>query len=205
MDINAVLKAIETTSVATRIRDGLYLFPFLEAIHVFCFSMVVGTIAVIDLRLLGLASTHRPFKRIASDILKWTWVAFAFTVLTGLLMFITNPRVYYVNTFFRIKMLLLVLAGINMAIFELTAGRTIHQWEREKSAPRAGKAVAVMSLALWIGIIFMGRMIGFTTKPGVIVAPPSNIDFDNFLGGPSSGSAPSTPAPAPTPKPPPKK
>lgn len=205
MDINAVLRTIETTSVATRIRDGIYLFPFLEAAHVFCFSMVVGTIAVIDLRLLGLASTHRPFKRIASDILKWTWVAFAFTVLTGLLMFITNPRVYYANTFFRIKMLLLVLAGINMAIFELTAGRTIHQWEREKSAPRAGKAVAVMSLALWISIIFMGRMIGFTTKPGVIVAPPSNIDFDNFLGGPGSGSAPSTPAPAPTPKPPPKK
>ena len=66
----------------------------------------------------------------ASDILKWTWAAFALAALTGSLMFITNARVYYHNFFFRTKMLLLVLAGINMLVFELTAGRTIHRWDR---------------------------------------------------------------------------
>ena len=74
-------------------------------------------------------------------------------------------------------MLLLVLTGINMLVFELTAGRTIHRWDQAPSAPRAGKAVAALSLAMWIGIIFMGRMIGFTTTRAAVVAPrrPASI------------------------------
>ena len=71
--------------------------------------MVFGTIAIIDLRLLGIASTQRSFQRMASEILKWTWAAFALTALTGALMFITNARVYYHNFFFRTKMVLLAL------------------------------------------------------------------------------------------------
>ena len=80
-------------------------------------------------------------------------------------------------------MLLLVLAGLNMLIFELTAGRTIHRWDKAPSAPRSGKAVAAVSLALWIGIIFMGRIIGFTTTRAAVAAPPpSSVNFDDFLG-----------------------
>jgi hypothetical protein len=120
----------------------------------------------------------------ASDILKWTWAAFALTATTGALMFITNARVYYHNSFFRIKMLLLVLSGINMLVFELTAGRTIHRWDQAPSAPRAGKAAAALSLAMWIGIIIMGRLIGFTTtRAAVIAPPPAGVNFDDFLQG----------------------
>ena len=79
------------------------MFPIIESIHVISFTLVVGTIAIIDLRLLGLASTQRSFQRMASDILKWTWVAFALAVATGLTMFTTNAGVYYHNPFFRDK------------------------------------------------------------------------------------------------------
>src|ERR1700733_13045795 len=154
MDITAFLKWIEATGLATRIRDSFFLFPLLESTHVLGLSLVFGTIAIIDLRLLGLASTTRSFQRMASDILKWTWAAFALTALTGALMFITNAGVYYHNFFFRTKMLLLLLAGINILVFELTAGRTIHRWDKAPSAPLAGKAMAALSLAIWIGIIF---------------------------------------------------
>jgi Family of unknown function (DUF6644) len=196
MDITAFLQSLEASGLATRIRDSLWLFPLIESTHVFSFAMVFGTIAIIDLRLLGIASTQRSFKRMAADILKWTWAAFAMTALTGTLMFITNARVYYHNFFFRTKMLLLVLAGINILVFELTAGRTIHRWEKNPSAPPAGKAVAALSLALWIGIIFMGRLIGFTTTPGVVTTPPAGVNFDDFLQGtPDNGGAlPVTPA-----------
>ena len=197
MDITAFLKSLEATGLASRIRDSQFAFPLIEATHVFCFSLVFGTIAIIDLRLLGIASTQRSFKRMASDILKWTWAAFAFTVLTGVLMFITNATVYYDNFYFRTKMVLLVLAGINMLVFEMTAGRTIHRWDTAPSAPRAGKAVALLSLTIWVGVIFVGRLIGFTTKPGAVVAPPPTENFDNFLGGPDSGGPPATPPPAP--------
>jgi hypothetical protein len=104
-------------------------------------------------------------------------------------MFTTNAGIYYHNPFFRTKMLLLVLAGVNMVAFELTAGRTIHQWHQARSAPSAGKAAAVLSLTIWIGVIFMGRMIGFTTHPGKVLPPPPGVDFDNFLQPPPSSNS----------------
>ena len=94
MGIGVILQWLEASALATRIRDSLYLFPFLESIHVIGLALVFGTIAIIDLRLLGAASTERPFKRMASDILKWTWIAFGLTAATGSLMFITNAGVY---------------------------------------------------------------------------------------------------------------
>jgi uncharacterized membrane protein len=189
MPIDTFLKSIEGTSFATTIRDSIWMFPILEAIHVISFTIVVGTIAIIDLRLLGLASTNRSFQKMSSDILKWTWAAFILTVITGLSMFSTNARIYYHNPFFRAKMILLVLAGLNMAIFEFTAGRTIHTWDTAPSAPRSGKAAAVASLVLWVSIIFMGRIIGFTTHPGAVAPPNPKIDYDNFLLPPSGGAS----------------
>ena len=113
--MDAFLKWLAGTALASHIRDSLLLFPLLESAHVFCLALVVGTILVVDLRLLGLASKQRPFERVASDTFKWTWGAFALTAATGLLMFTTNAPVYYHNFYFRAKMALLVAAGVNMA------------------------------------------------------------------------------------------
>jgi len=197
MDVAGFLKSLEASGLATNIRDSVYLFPMIESTHVIGLALVFGTIAIIDLRLLGIASTQRSFQRMASDILKWTWAAFALTALTGALMFITNASVYYHNFFFRTKMLMLVLTGINMLFFELSAGRTIHGWDQAPSAPRAGKAVAVLSLALWIGVICMGRLIGFTTtRAAAAPPPPAGVSFDDFLNGApnNSGGTPTPPA-----------
>jgi len=196
VDINALLKSLEASGLATKIRDSVFLFPMIESTHVIGLALVFGTIAIIDLRLLGIASTQRSFQRMASDILKWTWGAFALTALTGSLMFITNASVYYHNFYFRTKMLLLALTGINMLIFELTAGRTIHKWDQAPSAPRAGKAVAALSLAMWIGIICVGRLIGFTTTRAAAAPPaPAGVSFDDFLQGApnNSGGNPTPP------------
>lgn len=196
-DVDAFLKSVEAFGFAAKIRDSLFLFPLIESTHVFGLALVFGTILIIDLRLLGIASTQRPFRRMASDILRWTWAAFAVTALTGALMFTTNARVYYHNSFFRTKMLLLLLTGINMLVFELTAGRMIHLWDKAPSAPPVGRAVAALSLAMWISIICMGRIIGFTTSRAAVVAPsPAGINFEDFLQGtPQHSDA----APAPPP------
>jgi len=181
MDISTFLASLESSGIATRIRESLYLFPLLESTHVFGLALVFGTIAIIDLRLLGIASTHRSFKQMASEILKWTWAAFAVTAVTGALMFMTNANVYYHNAFFRTKMIMLVLAGINMLIFELGAGRTIHEWDKAPSAPLSGKAAAALSLAIWISVIFLGRWIGFTTTRAT-PAPAPDINFEDIFG-----------------------
>jgi len=181
MEIQSALRWLQETSLANGIRNSLLLFPLLEAVHVFGLALVVGTITVIDLRLLGLASTRRPFHVMASDILKWTWVAFAITVCAGALMFTTNAQVYFANFYFRVKVGLLALAGLNVMLFHLTAYRRLERWDREPSAPAIGRIAAAASLVIWIAIIFSGRMIGFTTTRAAVPEPPPDVNLEELL------------------------
>jgi hypothetical protein len=202
MDISAWLKSLEDTGFATGVRHSLYLFPFLESVHVMALSVVFGTVMVVDLRMLGLASIRRPFTRMATELLKITWGAFAVAALTGAMMFMTNARVYAANTSFRVKMLLLVLAAINMAVFHLTAGKpeAVRRWDTAPSGPGPAKAAGALSLILWVAIIVAGRVIGFTTTgKEAKEAPPPAQNFDDFLSGAPGDSAP-VPAPAATPQ-----
>jgi hypothetical protein len=196
VDIAAILQALEASRVAAAIRQSLLLFPLIESAHVIALTLVFGTISILDLRLLGVASTWRPYRRMAPEILKWTWAAFALAALTGSLMFITNAGVYYRNFYFRTKMLLLLLAGLNVLAFELTAGRTVGRWNQHPSAPPAGRILAALSLAIWIGVIVAGRMVGFTTSRATPAPPPLEVDFEKLLQGaqPDSGPPPAGPA-----------
>jgi len=200
MDITPWLKLLEDSSVATTIRNSAYLFPSLEAVHVIALSLMLGTITVVDLRLLGLASKGRSAGRVSSEVLTWTWIGFAVVALSGFTMFTTNARVYAHNTAFLIKLGLLAVAGVNMAIFHLTAERTIDRWDRT-AAPPIGKAAAALSLMLWVAVVFAGRVVGFTTtgQQAKEQAPPaaSATNFDDFLTGGASSAPPAAAAPAP--------
>jgi len=197
VDATGWLKSLEDSGLANSLRSSLYYFPFLESIHVMALAVVFGTIVVVDLRVLGLASRQRPFTRMSSELLRLTWGAFAVSVLTGALMFTTNARVYAHNTAFQIKMLLLLCAGINMAVFHLTAGRTrtVASWDTARAAPGLGRSTAALSIVLWVAIIFSGRVIGFTTTGAQAKEAPAPVgNFDDFLNGtPADGSAPAQP------------
>jgi hypothetical protein len=199
MDITPWLKALEDSGVATTIRNSSYLFPSLEAVHVMALGLMLGTITVVDLRLLGLASRARSAERVSDEVLKWTWVAFGLVALTGFTMFTTNARVYAHNTAFLIKLALLAAAGLNMLTFHLTAARSMGHWDR-KAAPPIGKAAAALSLLLWVGVVFAGRVVGFTTtgqQAKEQAPPPTTIDYDDFLTGGASSGPPAAPAPPP--------
>ena len=187
MDIASLLEWLQRTSLAVHVRDSLFAFPLIESTHVVGLTLVFGTIVIFDLRLLGLASTKRPFQRLAADILPWTWVAFLVSAATGALMFITNASVYYHNAYFRAKMTLLLLAAINMLVFELTTRRTVGSWDRSASAPPLGRAIAAISLVIWIGVIVTGRMIGFTTTRASLSEPaPVEQNLEELLGLPGN-------------------
>jgi hypothetical protein len=102
------------------------------------------------------------------------------TATTGALMFSTNAMAYYQNLQFRLKMSLLVLAGINVLIFTLTAGRSADRWSADKAAPLAGKLAGIFSLLIWIGVIFMGRWVGFTKVPDLTPDIDIFINLDRF-------------------------
>jgi hypothetical protein len=198
VDFSAFLKSLEDSGLANSLRGSLYYFPFLESVHVMALGVVFGTILVVDLRALGVASTHRPFTRMSTELLRITWGAFAVSAFTGSLMFVTNARVYAHNTSFRVKMVLLALAGLNMAVFHLTAGRSVASWDTARAAPRAGQVTAGVSLALWLGIILAGRVIGFTTTGAQAKeAPVSTVNFDDFLNNASSSAPASAPVHSP--------
>ena len=135
-------------------------FPFVESLHVISMAIVAGTIFIVDTRLIGLTSTHLPFSYVSVRLLSWTWGAFACSVITGSLMFISNATGYYSNTPFRMKMVLLILAGVNMLYFQKVTFRRVAEWDRTRP-PVAAQAAGVFSLALWCGVIGFGRWIGF--------------------------------------------
>jgi hypothetical protein len=92
----------------------------------------------------------------------------------------TNALSYYQNLQFRFKMSLLVLAGINVLIFSMTAGRSVNRWNADKAAPLAGKLAGAISLLLWIGVIFLGRWVGFTKVPDLTPDLDILINLDRF-------------------------
>lgn len=188
MDIAAALDWVQKTSLAVHIRDSLLLFPLLESMHVIGLAIVFGTAVIIDLRLLGLASTNRSFSRLANDTLNWTLGAFAVAALTGLLMFTTNATVYFHNTWFRAKVLLLLLAALNALTFELTARRTVGQWDLARTPPPMAKAAATVSLVIWIAVIVAGRMIGFTATRAAVNEPTTTEqpNLEDLLGLPAA-------------------
>jgi hypothetical protein len=194
VDFNSWLKSLEDSGLASSLRSSLYYFPFLESVHVMALSVVFGTILVVDLRALGLASRQRPFGAMSSELLRITWGAFAVSVLTGALMFTTNARVYAHNTAFQVKMLLLLCAGINMTAFHLGAGKSVARWNTAPRAPGIGRLTAALSIVLWVGIIFAGRVIGFTTTGAEAKEAPAPVgNFDDFLNSAPASSPSATP------------
>ena len=158
----ALLNLLEHSALAVAIAESNWAFATIETIHVIALTLVIGTVAIVDLRLLGFASQKQPYVNLRRDVLPWTWAAFAAAVITGTLMFISQAVAYSGNSAFRAKTTLLLLAGMNMLIFELGIGRHAAQWDHGAPVPRSGKIAALLSLTLWIAIVFFGRRVGFT-------------------------------------------
>ena len=107
----ALLDMLSTTQLSVFIRESAWAFPTIESTHVVALALVIGTIAIIDLRLVGWASRHRRYIEISGEVLPWTWAAFAVAALSGFLMFTSQPVAYWANLAFRLKIALLLIAG----------------------------------------------------------------------------------------------
>jgi hypothetical protein len=167
MDLDTLLRAIEATSVATEIREGESWFPWIESIHVLAITLVVGSISIVDLRLLGWASLERAVSRVTGSVLPCTWVAFAVAAVSGALLFSSNAMTYAHNTWFLIKFGFLALAGINMLVFQFGVYGGVAGWDSATTPPPAARVAGALSLLFWVGVITCGRWVGFTLQPGM--------------------------------------
>lgn len=164
MNLQDLFTNLQYSPVGEWVNSAGPTFPIIESLHVLAISLVFGTILIVDLRLLGLASTNRQFTAVAHDLLRLTWCGFVLAVITGTLLFLPNASTLWLNFEFQTKMVLLTLAGINMMIFELVTARSVGSWNIDARPPIAARAAGLLSIGLWISVIVFGRLIGFASS-----------------------------------------
>lgn len=157
-----IWESIEYSSLGISIAESTWAFPTLETLHVIGLVTVLGTIFVMDLRLIGKASTNSSVTRMTNDILPWTWAAFVLAAITGTLLFISKASSYMINPYFLVKMSLMAIAGLNMLYFHFVTYKNVALWDNSAAMPAGAKFAGYSSLLFWIVIVFCGRAIGFT-------------------------------------------
>ncbi|HEX6999949.1 MAG TPA: DUF6644 family protein [Gammaproteobacteria bacterium] len=181
MDLAAFAERVEASGIGEWMRTSLKAMPVVESFHVMALGLLFGTILIVDLRLLGFPSTRRPFTRVSGELLKLTWAAFVVSVITGSMMFAANATTYYDNTAFRLKLLALLAAGVNMAVFHLWTMRTVSAWDKDAPPPLSARVAGALSIAIWVTVIVCGRVIGFTKGYDFDVPEDFNFDFSTQL------------------------
>ncbi len=156
-----ICKWLEQTSAGAAVRESLWLFPAIETLHLLGMAALVGTVTVFDLRLLGWMLRRERVKELAGRVLPWIWTAFAVQVITGTLLFLSEAVKVYGNPAFRLKMLLIFLAGLHALIFHGTVYRSVTTWDEGGVLPVGAKVAGAISILIWVGVVAAGRFIGF--------------------------------------------
>ena len=154
------LGAIEASALGQAMRQWLWLYPSVETVHIVGIALLVGSIAVLDLRLLGL-SRSLSVRRLAAHVLPWSIASFALIVPSGLALFVAHAGDLISNPVFAVKFSLILLAGANAWVFHAGVFRNAEQWDVDVMPPMAARAAAATSLLLWISVIACGRLLAY--------------------------------------------
>jgi len=167
MNITAIAHAIHDSGLSSFVRGDEpgteWVFPIIETLHVLSLTIVFGSIALVDLRLLGLGSRQQPFTTVYKELIAWTWWAFLLAAISGSMLatgkiedYVRCPQAFW-------KFFLMAVAGLNMLLFHFGAFQRVQEWDRMASPPARARLAGAVSLACWIGVVFFGRWIGFVT------------------------------------------
>lgn len=160
------------SSWSQQFAGSLHLWSLTEGTHVLALMAFAGTILLVDLKMLGLIFRDIPYSALNNRILPVTVAGFGLLLVTGLLLFLANPLNYYHSFWFRWKVIFILLAAANIFWFHHRTQKTMAEWDAAPDPPAAVKAAAALSLACWIAVIALGRLMAFTwfdcenVKPG---------------------------------------
>jgi hypothetical protein len=180
MSLLRLMEWLASTRPSIALHESLYVYPLIESTHVLALGLFVGLAVILDLRLLGLVMRRVPVSEAFARLLPWTKAGFVVMAITGVLLFYAIPVRTYQNIFFRVKIAMLVLAGLNVWLFHSRVERRVAEWDLAPVAPRAARVAAVVSLILWAGIVVAGRMIAYNWFDCDIQPQP---DFINWAAG----------------------
>lgn len=139
---------------------GTAWFPFLESLHVIAVTLMLGSLLMVDLRLLGLAAGRYSIRTLHRELVPWSWAAFGVALVTGLGMFITRAASHVVNPAFQWKVMLMALAFINMLVFHIRIYKDIERWDAPQPHAATLKVFGALSLLIWCGVMLSGRWVG---------------------------------------------
>lgn len=157
MSIFAIIHWLNETPFSIYLRESELAFPLTEAIHLLGLVISVGTIMWVDLRLMGLAMRREKVSDVVSRLEPWAVFGFIVMFISGLLLFLGKPENYYGTMAFRVKVLLLPLAGLNVLYFHKSVLPHVSGWDLTGVIPRPAKFVGLFSATLWLTIIVLGR------------------------------------------------
>jgi hypothetical protein len=152
---------LASTSGSIALHESQYMYSIVESSHVLTLCLFLGTLIMMDLRMLGLLLRNVPVSEVAARVLPWTFAGFALMVVSGVLLFYAIPVRSYQSLFFRIKVLLLIVAGLNAWHYHRTAHRTVDQWGVAAIPPKSVRVSALVSLTAWTLVVFAGRFIAY--------------------------------------------
>ncbi len=152
---------LEATALSQAMRASLWMYPIVEIVHILGFVLLVGSVAMFDLRVLGM-SRGLPVQRLGRHLLRWAMFSLVLIVPAGLMMFSAHPQDFIGNRIFLLKMLLIIAAAINAAMFHMGPYRSVDQWDTLVGAPSSARLHAALSLVIWIAVISCGRLLAYT-------------------------------------------
>ncbi len=150
------------TTFSAALHESVLMYPLVESIHVWTLALFVGFAFALDVRLLGLALRRVRVSELTRRLLPWTTAGFVVMAMTGVLLFAAIPVRTYHSVWFRGKVVMLILAGINVCIFHTGAYLRVAEWDLAANTPRSAKVAGLASIVLWSGIVIFGRMIAYS-------------------------------------------
>ena len=152
---------LASTPWSIALHESIWVYPIIESVHVLTLCLFLGLVVIMDLRLLGVNMLQTRASEVVGRLEPWTLAGFIVMVISGSLLFYAIPVKAYLNIFFRIKLLFLVLAGLNTLVFHLTIFRQMSAWDLDHRPPWRARLTGALSLLLWAGIVVAGRMIAY--------------------------------------------
>ena len=152
---------VDSHAWSTALHESLWVWPLVESTHVLTVTMFVGVLVMVDLRLLGFAFKDTPVSAMTERVLPWSIAGFVVMVITGLLLFYANPVHLAHNVWFRLKVILLVVAAVNAWMFHRRVSQNRERWDDDTRLPLAVRLTAATSVSVWCGVILAGRMIAY--------------------------------------------
>ena len=166
MSLMEILQWLEETRIGVLVQEDPWLFPSLVSIHILGLTLSVGTLLWFDLRLMGFGVRNCSVSRLYRRLMPWMLPSFLIMAVSGSLIFVGFATLAYGNIYFRIKLVGLIVAGLNAMVFHVFTEKRLAHWDDARVLPFAARIAGLVSILAWLAVILAGRMISYTMYNG---------------------------------------